>query len=133
MKKTFFTLMLVAVVTMLSAQTLQFEHDGHVYQNGETIICRFNEDYAEYVIELNIRNLSDNDMNIVMEQDILEAADGIMMQLCWGSCMASNEHLITRPVLVPAQTLSTDVVSLHCGFLEGETGVVFREKNRPFF
>ena len=124
MKKLFFTLTLLAAVTMMSAQTLQFEHDGHVYENGETIISPFNETFGEYITELNIRNLSNNDMNIIMEQDVLEAADGIMMQLCWGQCMVGNEHVVSNPVAVPAQTLSNDIVSLHCIFLEGETGVV---------
>ena len=31
MKKAFFTLALLAVTTLLSAQILQIEHDGHVY------------------------------------------------------------------------------------------------------
>ena len=124
MKKAFFTLALLAVTTLLSAQTLQFEHDGHVYENGETIISPFNELYGEYVTELNIRNLSNNDMNVIVEQDILQSADGIMMQLCWGLCMVGNEHVVSNPVSVPAQTLSTDIVALHCSFMEGETGVV---------
>ena len=38
--------------------------------------------------------------------------------------MVGNEHLVSNPVPVAAQALSTDVVSLHCLFLEGETGVV---------
>lgn len=124
MKKAFFTLILLAVVTLMSAQTLQFEHDGHVYGNGETIISPFNEAFQEYVTELNIRNLTNHDMNIIVEQDVLEAAPGIMMQLCWGLCMVGNEHVVSHPVAVPAQTLSEDIVSLHCSFLEGETGVV---------
>lgn len=124
MKKAFFTLTLLAVVTLLSAQTLQFEHNGHVYENGETIISPFNEDFQEYITELNIRNLTNDDINVIMEQDILEAADGIMMQFCWGLCMVGTEHLVSQPVLVAAQTLSADIVSLHCAFLEGETGVV---------
>ena len=124
MKKLFFTLTLLAAVTMMSAQTLQFEHNGHVYANGETIISPYNEDYFEYITELNIRNLSNNDMNIVMEQDVLESADGIMMQFCWGLCMVGNEHLTSNPVPVPAQSLSTEIAAFHCSFLEGETGVV---------
>ena len=124
MKKAFFTLALLAVVTLLSAQTMQFEHDGYVYENGETIISPYNEAFGEYVLELNIRNLTNDDMDIIVEQDILEGADGIMMQLCWGLCMVGNEHLVSNPVLVAAQTLSVDIVSLHCSFLEGETGVV---------
>jgi hypothetical protein len=124
MKKAFFTLTLLAVVTLLSAQTLQFEHNGHVYENGETIISPFNEAFQEYVTELNIRNLTNDDINVIMEQDVLETAEGIMMQFCWGLCMVGSGHLVSQPVAVPAQTLSEDIVALHCSFLEGETGVV---------
>ena len=124
MKKAFFTLSLLAVVTLLSAQTLQFEHNGHVYENGETIISPFNEAFQEYVTELNIRNLTNDDINVIMEQDVLETAEGIMMQFCWGLCMVGSGHLVSQPVAVPAQTLSEDIVALHCSFLEGETGVV---------
>ena len=124
MKKAFFTLALLAVTTLLSAQMLQFEHNGHVYQDGETIISSFNEDFGEYVVEMNIRNLTDNEMNITVEQDVLEPAEGVMMQLCWGQCMIGEEHIVSRPVSVSAQTLSTDIASFHCNFLEGETGIV---------
>ena len=124
MKKVFFTLALLAVTTLLSAQTLQFEHDGHVYADGETIISPYNEAFLEYVTELNIRNLSNNDVNVVMEQDVLEAPEGIMMQFCWGLCMVGNGHLTSHPILVSAQSLSTDVAAFHCLFPEGETGVV---------
>lgn len=124
LKKSLLTIVLATLVGMATAQTLQFEHDGHVYENGETIISPYNETFGEYITELNIRNLSNNDMNIIVEQDVLELTDGIMMQLCWGQCMVGNEHIVSTPVPVPAQTLSTDIISLHCLFLEGETGVV---------
>ena len=51
MKKALFTLTLLAVVTLMSAQTLQFEHNGHVYENGETIISPYNEDFFEYITD----------------------------------------------------------------------------------
>lgn len=124
LKKSLLTAILAALVGMVSAQTIQFEYDGYVYENGETIISPYNEAFGEYVTELYIRNLSNDDLNIIVEQDLLEGADGIMMQLCWGQCMVGNEHITSLPVLVAAQTVSIDMVSLHCLFLEGETGVV---------
>ena len=124
LKKSLLIVILTAFVGMISAQTLQFEHDGHVYENGETIISPFNEAFQEYVTELNIRNLTNDDINVIMEQDVLETAEGIMMQFCWGLCMVGSGHLVSQPVAVPAQTLSEDIVALHCSFLEGETGVV---------
>ena len=39
MKKSIFTLAFLAIMACVSAQSLRFEYDGHVYANGETIIC----------------------------------------------------------------------------------------------
>ena len=125
MKKTFFTLVFLAMASFLSAQSLQFEFEGSVYQNGQTVISAFDDViFFEYVKEMNIRNLSGHDMNVIVEQNVLEGADGAMVSLCWGQCLAPGEHLIAGPVTVPAQTLSDAPLSFHCNFTEGETGVV---------
>ena len=123
MKKTFFTLILLAVTTILSAQSFQFEWEGTVYEDGATIILPFDENLQEYVQHMSIRNLTDADLNIVMEQFVIETAPGAMAQLCWGMCMV-GDTIASLPVTVPAQTLSTEDLSFHVLFLEGETGIV---------
>jgi hypothetical protein len=125
MKKTIFTLLFLAVVTIMSAQTLQFEYEGTVYQDGQTVISTFDDViFFEYIKDMKIRNLTDHDMNIVVEQEVLESVDGAMVTLCWGLCLAPGNHLVSIPVAVPAQTLSEELLTFHCNFTEGETGVV---------
>lgn len=125
MKKTIFTLILLAVVTLMSAQTLQFEYEGHVYENGETVISVFDDQvYMEYVKFMQIRNLSGQDLNVIVEQDVLEAANGAMVSFCWGLCLAPGEHLVSNPLTISANSLNESELSFHCNFTEGETGVV---------
>lgn len=123
MKKTIFTLILLAVTTLLSAQSFQFEWEGTIYEDGQTLICPYDANMGEYLQHMSIRNLTDSDLDIVIEQYVIEPAPGAMVQLCWGMCMV-GDTIISRPVTVPAQTLSTDDLSFHVTFLEGETGVV---------
>lgn len=123
MKKTFFTLILLAVTTLLSAQSFQFEWEGTVYEDGQTIICPYDMEMGEYVQHMKIRNLTDADLDIVMEQFVIETVPGAIVQLCWGMCML-GDTIVSRPVTVPAQTLSDEELSFHVMFTEGETGVV---------
>lgn len=123
MKKTFFTLILLAVTTLLSAQSFQFEWEGTVYEDGQTIICPYDMEMGEYVQHMKIRNLTDADLDIVMEQFVIETVPGAIVQLCWGMCMF-GDTIVSRPVTVPAQTLSDEELSFHVMFTEGETGVV---------
>jgi len=58
-RKSIFTLMLLAVMGYVSAQSLQFEWDGHVYSEGETIECTNDEfGYGEYIQHMQLRNLT---------------------------------------------------------------------------
>lgn len=123
MKKTFLTLLFLGLMTAMSAQSFQFEWENTVYEDGQTIICPYDELTCEYVQHMRIRNLTDADLNIVIEQYVIEPAPGAMVQLCWGMCMV-GDTIISRPVTVPAQTLSTEDLSFHVTFFEGETGIV---------
>ncbi|MBQ3710404.1 MAG: T9SS type A sorting domain-containing protein [Bacteroidales bacterium] len=125
MKKAFFTLALLAVVTLLSAQTLQIEYEDHVYENGETIICEYDEDLFEYVQHLQIRNLSSEEVNVIVEQDIIETFPDVMVQFCWGMCyVPSTNPFASNPVIIPANVLSAEDFSIHIAIPETETGVV---------
>ena len=91
----------------------------------KTIISPFdNEIFMEYVQEMQIRNLTDQELNVVVEQDVLEPVEGAMVSLCWGLCLAPANHLVSMPLPVAAQSLSDAALSFHCNFTEGETGVV---------
>lgn len=123
MKKTFFTLMLLAVVSLMSAQTLQFEWEGTVYENGQTVISPYFEDYGEYVLDMHIRNLSETDQDVVVEREIVELPEGAISYFCWGLCFMPEINISPDPVLIPAQTLSDEDLAFHVMFTEGETGV----------
>lgn len=122
MKKTFFTLMLLAAVSFMSAQSLQFEKDGEVYQDGQTIIATFES--FEYVVHLHVRNLTDNDQAVMVEQNVTVPAEGAMAYMCWDQCLAPNTFLVDGPVPVPAQSLSENELSGHVMYEAEETTVV---------
>ena len=122
MKKTFFTLMLLAVAALVSAQDLQFEFDGTVYHDGDTIVSPFNEMAGEYIQTLYLRNLTDNELNVVVEREILQNVPGTTLMFCWRSCLLPDVN-ISQAVPIPAQTLSTDEFSSHVLF-DVEQGVV---------
>lgn len=125
MKKTFFTIMLLAVVTILSAQSLQIENEGHVYQNGETVICPFNEMYYEYFLEMGIRNNTNQDKVVVVEQNVVDTYENVMISFCWGQCLVPINNPATSPeVTIPANTLSTEEFAIHISIPDTETGVV---------
>lgn len=123
LKKSLLTIVLTALVGIITAQTLQFEWEGTVYQDGQTIISEYNETMMEYVQELKIRNLTGNDMGVIVEREILENAEGTMVYFCWGQCLDPNNN-VSGSVGISAQTLSDEVFSGHVMFTEGETGVV---------
>ena len=100
MKKSIFTLAFLAVMAFASAQSLQFELNGHVFANDEMVFC-FNEEYGEFVQHMQIRNLTGNDLNVIIERDEVSVAEGSINYFCWGSCF-SPEVSITRPEPIAA-------------------------------
>lgn len=115
----------MAVVTLLSAQTLQIEYEDHVYENGETIICEYDEAMLEYVQHLQIRNLSSEELNVIVEQDVFETVPDAIVQFCWGMCYVPSENpFASNPILIPANILSAEDFSIHISIPETETGVV---------
>jgi len=123
MKKTIFTLLLLAVGSLMSAQSLQFEYDGHVYENGETIICHFDETMFEYVQHMQIRNISNQDLNVKVEREIIETVNDAITFFCWGQCLAPDNN-VSNPVAITANTLSDEAFDIHVSIPDGETGVV---------
>ena len=123
-KKSLLTLTLMALVGMITAQTLQFEYEGTVYTSGQTIICQYDSTMFEYIQHMRIRNISDRNLNVVVEQNVIETCDDALVSLCWGVCAAPNDHIVCPAVPIPAQTLSEEDLSFHCMFPMEETGVV---------
>jgi hypothetical protein len=118
-KKALLTLSLMAMVGMITAQSLQFEHEGTVYQDGETIVCQLQD--FEYVQELQIRNLTDNQLDVIVEKEIIDDLEGVMNYFCWGLCYDPNQ-LVSDPWPIAAQSLSEGIFSFHFIFDEGVIG-----------
>ena len=120
-KKSLLTLALLAFVGIVSAQTLRFEWEGNIYQDGQTIISEY--EYPEYVVHLKVRNLTDNDMNVIIEREIIEEAPGAMSYFCWGQCLNPDINVSPYPIAVSAQALSDQNFDAHVLYTEGETGI----------
>jgi hypothetical protein len=123
MKKSIFTLLLLAAVTLMSAQTMQFEHDGNVFEEGQTIVCQYFADFGDYHQDLQIRNLTDNQLDVIIEKEVINDLAGTDIYFCWGMCY-SSAIFVSDPNPVAAQSLSTDDLSFHALFEENVTGQV---------
>ena len=125
-KKTIFTLMFVAVMGWVSAQSVQFEWDGHVYEEGETIECTNDEfGYGEFLQHMQLRNLTSNDLNIIIEKDVISNPENLLNWFCWGLCVSPDVIVSPNPVTLPANSVtSTEALSFHALFDEGVYGKV---------
>lgn len=118
-KKSIFTLILLAVIGCISAQTLQFELDGTVFTDGETIVCTNDEyGYGEYIQHMQIRNLTTGDIGVIVEKEVVESLEGTMNWFCWGMCFSPDVFISPAAVPVVANSLNTDDLSFHMMFEE---------------
>lgn len=124
-KKSIFTLMLLAVISYVSAQSLQFEWNGHAYSEGEVIVCTNDAfGYGEYIQKIQLRNLTSGDMNVIVEKEVVEDLEGTSNFFCWGQCF-SPTVFVSDPVLVEANSVTdTTALSFHTMFDEGVFGKV---------
>mgnify|MGYP002859978121 CR=1 FL=1 len=107
MKKIVFTLMFMAVMGLMSAQSLQFEWDGTVYANNEVIICDVEpNEWGEMVQEMQIRNLTDETLSVLVEKEHIQIVEGTENSFCWGNCFTPEVFISTRPVEVEGNTVS---------------------------
>lgn len=125
-KKSIFTLMLLALIGYVSAQSLQFEWDGHVYSDGETVVCTNDEyGYGEYIQHMQLRNLISDDLNIIVEKDVVSNPENMMNWFCWGVCVGPDVIVSPNPVTLPANSVTADgALSFHALFEENVFGKV---------
>ena len=125
-KRSIFTLMFLAVMGWASAQSLQFELNGHVYAEGETIECTNDEyGYGEYIQHMQLRNLTSNDLNVIVEKEIIEDLEGEINLFCWGNCFGPDVYVSPNPVMVPANSVTEEnALSFHVIFDESLYGKV---------
>ena len=113
-KKSILTLAFIAVMGCISAQSLQFEYDGHVYAQGETVVCTHVESWGEIIQEMQIRNLSDVALDVMIMREIVQIVDGTENSFCWGSCFAPSVDVSPRPQVLEAGTVSDEgLLSFH--------------------
>lgn len=126
MKKSIFTLVFMAVIGCVSAQSLQFEWNGHVYSDGEEVVCTNDEyGYGEYIQHMQLRNLTSNELNVVVEKEVLEDLEGTMNFFCWGLCFGPDTYVSPNPVAIPANTITDEgALSFHAMFEEPVFGKV---------
>ena len=106
--------MLLAAIGYVSAQSLQFEWDGNVFYDGEAIECTNDEyGYGEYIQHMQLRNLTSNDMNVIIEKEVIETLEGTINSFCWGMCYGPDTYVSPEAVTVLANSLNTDDLSFH--------------------
>ena len=116
--------MFLTVIGWVSAQSLQFEWDGHVYADGEVIECTNDEyGYGEFIQHLQLRNLTSSDLNVIIEKEVVEDLEGTSNFFCWGQCYL-NTVFVSAPVPVAANSLNTSDLSFHVIFDESVYGRV---------
>lgn len=124
MRKSIFTLILLALVSFVSAQSLQFEWNGTVFNSGDAVECDNDEfGYGEYIQHMQIRNLTSGDLNVIVEKEVMEDLEGVMNFFCWGSCFSPDVFVSPRPVTVEANSVSSEeALSFHALFDENVYG-----------
>lgn len=125
MKKSILTLVFTALIACVSAQTLQFEWDGHVYDEGETIECT-NDEYGigEIIQHMEIRNLTSEPMKVMIEKEVIQDLEGVMNSFCWGMCFGPDVFVSPEAVEIQANSLNTDELSFHALYDEEVFGDV---------
>lgn len=97
MKKTFFTLILLAAVSFLSAQSLQFEWEDKVYANNEIVICDASpNDWGEIIMDMGLRNLTNDTISVIVEKEHFKIVENTQNSFCWGLCFGPDTF-VSRP------------------------------------
>lgn len=126
-KKSIFTLILLAAIGCVSAQSLQFEWNGTVYDEGETIECTNDEyGYGELIEHMQLRNLTSAPVDVLVKKEVLEDLEGVMNTFCWGMCFGPDVIVSPNAVTLEAGSLNTDELSFHALFDEAFGRVVVK-------
>lgn len=125
-KKSIFTLIFLTVMGRVSAQSLQFEWNGQVYSEGETIECTNDEyGYGEFVQHIQLRNLTSSDLNVIVEKEVIDDLEGTMNFFCWGACFGPDVYVSPNPVMVEANAVTgEEELSFHVLYTEDLFGKV---------
>lgn len=107
-KKSIFTLAFLAVIGWMSAQSLQFEMDGRIFANNESYICEATpSEWGEIELKMQLRNLTDKQLDVIVEKEYVKIIDGTTNTFCWGVCLGPD-GFTTRPVSMEPFSVSND-------------------------
>lgn len=124
-RKSLFTFLMMAFMGYVSAQSFQVEQDGVAVAEGQTLVCTHVEEWGEYVEAFHVRNLSSSNISIVTTIELAQDLNGADVYFCWGTCNLPGV-LESRPVEVPAATLSNEELSVHVLFNEAVGCIVVK-------
>lgn len=125
MKKSLFTLVFLAIMGFVSAQSLQFEYEGHVFYDGEAVECTNDEyGYGEYIQHMQIKNTTSDPINVLIEKEVVESLDGVVDMFCWGLCFGPDVIVSPTAIEVGANSYNTDDLSFHALYPEDVYGYV---------
>ncbi|MCQ2305836.1 MAG: T9SS type A sorting domain-containing protein [Bacteroidales bacterium] len=116
-RKSLLTMVLLAIFGFVSAQSLQFELNGHVYADGDEVLCNEpNLIFDEMIQHFQIRNNSSEAINVVVKKEEVEVLEGTMNYFCWGLCL-SPEVYVSQPVPMEAGAVSGEEdFAIHVSF-----------------
>jgi len=113
-KKFVFTLALLAVMGWASAQSLQFEWEGHVYEQGETVICTQVDEWGTMVQEMQVRNLTSASVDVIIRREIIQLVEETENSFCWGGCYSPAVNVSPVPKTLEAGAVcGTSDLSFH--------------------
>ena len=113
LKKTLLTLVLTTMVSMLFAQSLQFEYEEQVYENNAIVICDGEPQFGELIQHVQIRNLTTSPIDVVLEKEELKVLPGTINQMCWGMCYSQTVFVLSPVTLEAESVTSPYAVSFH--------------------
>ncbi len=108
MKKSIFTLVFLAVIGWVSAQSLRFELNGAVYADGETIVCTHVEEWGEMVQHMQVKNLTNEPVSVLVKKEHVVIVEGTQNSFCWGSCYTPEVFVSPRPKTLEANAVSSE-------------------------
>lgn len=123
-RKLLFIVSLFAFVGTVSAQTLQFEYNGVVFENGQTITCHWDVDEEAYVGNMFVRNLSSETQQFLVERELIQGHEGVNNSFfCFGACLDPSVN-VSGAVEINSQ--EAEILSVHINTVTGEpiTGTV---------
>ena len=123
-RKLLFIISLFALVGTVSAQTLQFEYNGVVYENGQTLTCHWDVDEEAYVGNVFVKNLSSETQQFLVERELIQGHEGVYNSyFCFGACLDPS---VNTSGFVEINSLEAEILSIHVNTVTGEpiTGTV---------